>query len=103
MKAYPHRFILLKKPENDFLGWYRSVQERYRILPYLRIENPGPFLMQTQGISADDGSEYIFIVNSYLHDSHETRMSLYRGSPGQQELFSLGSGNRHSHESNTGP
>ena len=73
MKAYPHRFILLKKPENDFIGWYRAVQERYRILPYLRIENPGPFLMQTR-YCADDGSEYIFIVNSHLHDSHRTRI-----------------------------
>ena len=71
MKAYPNRFILLKKPENDFIGWYRSVQERYRILPYLRIENPGPFLMQTR-YCADDGSEYIFIINSHLHDSQKT-------------------------------
>ncbi|MBE0679139.1 MAG: glycoside hydrolase family 2, partial [Bacteroidales bacterium] len=73
MKAYPHRFILLKKPENDFMGWYRTVQERYRILPYLTIENPDPFVMQTR-YCADEGSEYIFIINSHLHDSHKTRV-----------------------------
>jgi hypothetical protein len=73
MKVYPHRFILLRKPENDFIGWYRTVQERYRILPYIRIENPDPYLMQTR-YCADDGSEYIFIINSHLHDSHTTRV-----------------------------
>ena len=24
MKAIPDRFILLKKPEKDFIGWYRG-------------------------------------------------------------------------------
>lgn len=73
LKAYPHRFILLKKPENDFIGWYRAVQERYRILPYLTIEDPDPYVMQTR-YSADDGSEFIFIINSHLHDSRKTRV-----------------------------
>ena len=73
MKAYPHRFIFLEKPENDYIGWYRTVQERYRIDPWIRILTPGPFLMQTR-YSAPDGSEFIFIVNSHLHESHKTRV-----------------------------
>lgn len=73
LKAYPHRFILLRKPENDFIGWYRSIQERFRIEPYMKIENPGPYLMQTR-YCADDGSEYIFIINSHLNDPHRTRV-----------------------------
>jgi hypothetical protein len=73
MKAFPNRFILLKKPENDFIGWYRTIQDQYRILPYLMIENPDPFVMQTR-YCADDGSEYIFIINSHLHDSRKTRV-----------------------------
>jgi alpha-L-rhamnosidase len=74
LKAYPHRFILLKKPENDFLRWYRTVQERYRIFPYIKIEPPDPFVMQTR-YTADDGSEFIFIINSHLHESSLTRVS----------------------------
>jgi hypothetical protein len=73
MKAYPHRFIMLQKPENDFIGWYRTVQERYWIDPWIRIENPDPFLMQVR-YSAEDGSEYVFIVNSHLHESRQTRV-----------------------------
>ena len=78
MKAYPHRFICLDKPEKDFIGWYRSVQERYRIDPWIRIERPDPFLMQAR-YSADDGSGYIFIVNSHLHESRTTRVRFSAG------------------------
>jgi hypothetical protein len=73
MKAYPHRFIILEKPENDYTGWYRTVRERYRIESWLKFENPDPFLMQTR-YSAPDGSEYIFIAYSHLHNSHRTRV-----------------------------
>jgi hypothetical protein len=73
MKAYPHRFIVLKKPENDYIGWYRTVQERYRIESWLKIEDPDPYLMQTR-YSGPDGSEYIFIAYSHLHNSHRTRV-----------------------------
>jgi hypothetical protein len=73
MGAYPKRFIMLKKPINDFLGWYRTVLEQYSIAVYIKIENPGPFLLQTR-YRADDGSEYIFIVNSHIQNSHQTRV-----------------------------
>jgi hypothetical protein len=73
MKAYPHRFIVLKKPENDYIGWFRMVQERYRIESWLKINEPDPFLMQTR-YSAPDGSEYIFIAYSHLLNSHKTKL-----------------------------
>lgn len=78
MKAYPHRFIVLEKPEKDFIGWYRTVQKRYRIDPWIDIEAPDPFLMQVR-YSADDGSEYVFIVNSHLHESRSTRVHFSTG------------------------
>jgi len=78
MKAYPHRFIYLEKPENDYIGWYRTVQERYRIDPWIRIDTPDPFLMQVR-YSADDGSEYIFMINSHLHESRATRVHFSAG------------------------
>jgi hypothetical protein len=71
MRRYPERFIFLKKPEEDFIGWYRTVQKQYSITPYISIENPGPYLMQTR-YRGDDGSEYIFIINSHLHEAHKT-------------------------------
>jgi hypothetical protein len=65
---------LLKKPENDFIGWYRTVQKQHLIFPYLRIEDPGPFLMQTR-YQADDGAEFIFVINSHLNDAHKTTVT----------------------------
>lgn len=73
MKAYPDRFISLKKPENDFIGWYRTVQERSRIDRWVTIEKPDPFLMQVR-YTGDDNAEYIFVVNSHLHNSQKTRI-----------------------------
>lgn len=73
MRAYPDHFIMLKKPENDFIGWYKTVQKQYAIMPYLTIDNPGPFLMQAR-YTDDSGNDYVFLVNSHLHDPHTTRV-----------------------------
>ena len=73
MKAYPHRFVVLEKPENDYIGWYGTVQEQYKVESWLKIEDPDPFLMQTRH-RAPDGSDYIFIINSHLHNSRRTRL-----------------------------
>jgi hypothetical protein len=74
MKAFPDRFILLKKPENDFIGWFRSVQEKYNIKPYLKIANPDPYVFQNR-YQSDDGSEIFFIINSHIHNTHNTRIT----------------------------
>lgn len=74
MKSFPDRFILLKKPDKDFIGWYRDIQEKYNIDPYLRIETPDPFVMQNR-YQADDGSEIFYIIHSQIHNSHRTKIS----------------------------
>ncbi|MCI0523249.1 MAG: glycoside hydrolase family 2 [Bacteroidales bacterium] len=74
MITYPDRFIMLKKPENDFIDWYRTVQEQHLIDSYLRFESPGPFLMQTR-YQSEDGTEFIFVINSHLHAGHRTMVT----------------------------
>lgn len=74
MKEYSDRFILLEKPEKDFIGWFRGVQEKYRISPYLKLEKPGPFVMQNR-YRDDHGSEYLYLINSHIFEAHETRIS----------------------------
>jgi hypothetical protein len=73
MKAFPGRFIVLNKPEKDFIGWYGGIQEKYGIKPYLKIEKPDPYVLQTR-YSAVDGSEIIYLINSHIHNSHTTRI-----------------------------
>jgi hypothetical protein len=74
MKTFPDRFILLKKPEKDFIGWYAGVQKLYGIEPYLKIEKPDPFVFQNR-YRADDGSEIFLILNSHISNSHKTRIT----------------------------
>ncbi len=75
MESFPDRFILLKSPERDFIGWYKGHSgEKYGIEPYVRIENPDPYVMQNR-YQADDGSEIIYIIHSHLHKSHQTKIT----------------------------
>jgi hypothetical protein len=74
MKSFPDRFILLKKPERDYIIWYKNLQEKYKIDPYIKIENPDPYLMQNR-YQADDGSEIFYLIHSHIHNSHKTRIS----------------------------
>jgi hypothetical protein len=74
MKSFPDRFILLKKPDMDFIGWYRNIQKKYGIDPYIKFENPDPYVMQNR-YQADDGSEIFYIIHSHIHNSHSTKIS----------------------------
>ena len=74
MRTYPEHFVFLEKPGNDFIGWYGSVMKQYGISAYMHIHNPGPFLMQTR-YRSDDGTDIIFIINSHIINSHQTRIT----------------------------
>jgi hypothetical protein len=68
-KVYTDRFILLEKPENNFTGWFRMIQEKYKIAPYVRIDSPNPFLSQVRYQVND--TEILFLTNSSLQDDHK--------------------------------
>ena len=74
MKLYPERFIFLKKPEKDFISWYKNIQEKYSIVPYVKIGNPDPYVMMNR-YRTDDGSELLYIVHSHLHNTHHTKIT----------------------------
>jgi hypothetical protein len=74
MKKFTDRFILLRKPEKDFIGWYAGIQKQFDIVPYIRIENPDPYVYQNR-YRADDGSEMVYIINSHINNSHKTRIT----------------------------
>jgi len=73
LKAYPDRFILIKKPEdNKFLEWYSDVMIKHNLPRYLYIEKPNRFLMQNRYKSGD--SEIFFFINSHMHNGYETSL-----------------------------
>ncbi len=75
LKAFPDRFILLKKPEDySFLEWYRMVMTKYQLPRYMEIENPDPWLMQVR-YQMDDGCEIFFFANTHMHKGHQTRVT----------------------------
>lgn len=77
MKGYKDRFILLKKPKENFVEWYKGVQKEYGITPYLTIDKPDLYLMQNR-YQADDGSEMFFFSYAHRYNSHQTRISFSR-------------------------
>ena len=69
LKAYPDRFVLLKRPHNNFLGWFKAIQKKYTIAPYVQIDSPNPFLSQVR-YQAEE-MEIVIFINSSLDDDHE--------------------------------
>jgi hypothetical protein len=86
MKTFPDRFVLVKKPEKDFIGWYRNIQEKYKIDPCIKIENPDPYVMQNR-YQADDGSEIFYLIHSHIHNSHKTEISFSKEITGNKHCW----------------
>ena len=74
LKKYTGGFIHLKKPEKDFINWYRNIQSQYNIIPYIRIDKPDPWVMQNR-YRSDNGSEVLYIINSHLHNSWRSKIT----------------------------
>jgi hypothetical protein len=73
MKAFADRFILLKKPARDFIGWYRQIQQDYSLKPYVVIDRPNPFVNQVRYGSRH--SEAIFFINSNMEEEYSLELS----------------------------
>lgn len=74
MKLFPERFIILKKPEKDFISWFGKVQKDFSLKPYVTIENPNPYVYQNRYI-ADDKSEILYLINSHISKYHKTKIT----------------------------
>lgn len=67
MKQYPDRFILLKKPEADFCGWFAGIQEKYNLAPYVQVKDPRRYITQVR-YQMPDTEVFFFINSSDRHD-----------------------------------
>src|SRR5580658_425954 len=73
MKSFGDRFIVLKKPAKDFIGWYRQIQQDYSLKPYVTIDRPNPFVNQVRYRSKH--SEAIFLINSNMEEGYRLELS----------------------------
>lgn len=74
MKQHPDRFILLKKPAKDFIGWYKNIQEQYQIKPYVNIHNSHPFVTQVRYTTGDE--DILFFTNSHMDEAYTIDISI---------------------------
>jgi hypothetical protein len=75
LKAFPDRFVLLKKPDdNDFVKWYPAIQRQYGLTPFVTIADPDPYVMANRYLR-DDGAEVFFFINTRLHNDYRTTIT----------------------------
>lgn len=69
MKQFPDRFIFLNKPESNFKEWYKGVQVKYKITPYVNIKSPETFVTQVR-YQTKDAEIFVFnnSSNKYKYD-----------------------------------
>lgn len=74
MKSFPERFILLNKPaDNNFLQWYKEVQQKYRLIPYVQIDKPNRFISQVRYSLKD--ATVLFFSNSNMEEGYKITIS----------------------------
>ena len=76
MKAFPERFILLNVPEKNWMLWYRDVQQKYGITPYVHIDNPDPFVTQVRYQSGK--TEMLLFINSSTEKEHRMNLDVHK-------------------------
>jgi hypothetical protein len=68
LKAQPQQFILLSRPETNVIQWYKDVQIKYGINPYVKIDQPNRFVNQVRYQAK--GAEILLFVNSDMQEAH---------------------------------
>lgn len=97
LKEFTERFILLKKPKENFCGWYGEVQKKYNLEPYVKIERPERYITQVRYQMQDANADVFFVINS--SDSYQYNLEaafksdIY--SKRQAWLWDAVTGNRH--------
>jgi hypothetical protein len=74
MKDEPERFIFLNSPEKGWVLWYRDIQQQYGITPYVKIDNPDPFVTQVRYVGAK--TEILFFINSNMDKGHRLHLTV---------------------------
>lgn len=64
MKTFTDRFIFLKKPEGDYLHWFKKIQSKYGVTPYVNIDNPDQFISQVR--YQTNNAEILLFTNSSI-------------------------------------
>jgi hypothetical protein len=95
LKTLPNQFILLNRPDVDALQWYKKIQQQYSITPYVKIDNPNPFVTQVRYQTGK--AEILLFINSDTQNAHPINISVSNNiKAGRQAwLWDAETGERH--------
>ncbi len=74
LKAMPKQFVVLPRPEGNTLQWYKNLQQKYQLVPYVQIDNPDRFVNQVRYQTAD--TEILLFVNSDTQTAHPIKITV---------------------------
>ena len=96
IKSFKDNYVLIDKPENNFIFWYANLIKKYNLPHYVDVEKPNLYVMQNRYI-ADDGSELFFVCNSHRYNSHKTRLTFHKETlcGHHASIWDLETGNRY--------
>ena len=75
LKALPKQFILLPKPGDSSLEWYKGIQQQYGITPYVKIDVPNSFVTQVR-YQSDNKTEILLFINSDTAAAHPVKVKV---------------------------
>ena len=70
---FAKQFIFVKKPDSNFVDWYKGVQSSYDLPHVLTFSEPDPYLMQIHYVT-DDGNDVFFICNSHRYNKKDVEV-----------------------------
>jgi hypothetical protein len=73
MKGFTDRCFLVEKPGKDYTGWFKNIQKKYGIDPYVHVESPSRFVSQV-AYETKDAAIFLF-VNSNMNASYEMEIT----------------------------
>jgi len=82
INSYPDRFISVSAPEGPILEWYRNVQQKHGITPFVKIDKPDKYIMQNYYKSED--KDIFFFVNSNIKETHNIKVGFPDDVKGKQ-------------------
>ena len=69
IRNFSDRCILLSKPGKDHTAWFKAIQEKHKIDPYIQIDSPNKFITQVRYQAKD--IEMLLLINSNMNESYE--------------------------------
>lgn len=73
IKSLPARCVLVDPPGKDHVLWFKTIQQKYKITPYLKIDKPVKFVSQVRYRAKD--AEVLVLSNANMNDGYKLMIS----------------------------